>query len=95
MIERSQYPELSFIHGGVRYNFNSSRWSEISQIKFPLENELDASFDPLSLALLKNSIFTLLPTYHNNMVFIPLHRASALLTSSRRKWRNGVRTKKA
>ena len=85
MIERSQYPELSFIHGGVRYNFNSSRWSEISGVKFPPENELETSFDPLSLALLKNSIFTLLPAYHNSMVFIPLCRVSALPTSSQRR----------
>ncbi len=58
MIERPQHPELSFLHGGVHYNFNSSRWSQVA--KFPLD--VDQINPYLPAIILKNSIFSLVPS---------------------------------
>ena len=59
MSERSQYPELSFLNGGVRFNFNSSRWSKIPT--FPVD--IDQLNCNLPAVILRNSIFTLVPSY--------------------------------
>ena len=62
MFERPQQPERSFLDGGTRYNYNTSRW--LPRSRFPAE--LDTMPEFQTFALIKNSIFSLTPIKQDN-----------------------------